>query len=138
MKIKPRPSPKNQTPNAQKNDRPSAESHGRAEQQSQTDSHLDERKEGVPNGDMGPDEIADIRDDPPDDVGLIVGVVQQIGRGEVTAEHEGLELQTRVEEPEQSQSDLEDPLCPHETEVPASAYDRRFDDVIHGSRSPFE
>ena len=41
------------------------------------------------------------------DVGLVLGVVQQVGRGEATAEHEGLELETGVEEPEQSQNDLE-------------------------------
>ena len=55
------------------------------------------------------------------DVGLIVGVVQQVGRGEVAAEHVGLELQAGVEEPEQPQDDLKDALCPHEAEVPTSA-----------------
>ena len=47
------------------------------------------------------------------DVGLAVRVVQEVGRGEAAAEHERLELQTGVEEPEQSQDDLEDPLGPH-------------------------
>ena len=86
---------------------------------------------------MGPDEVAHIRDDPPDHIGLILRVVQQVGRGEVAAEHEGLELQAGVEEPEQPQDDLEDALRPHEAEVPTLSHDGRFGDVNHGSQSPF-
>ena len=76
-------------------------SHGPAEQQSQPDGHLNEGKEGVPDGDMGPHEVAHVGDDPTDHIGLVLGVVQQVGRGEVVAEHVRLELQARVEKPKQ-------------------------------------
>ncbi len=73
---------------------------------------------------MGPDEVADVGDDPSNDVRLTVCVVEEVRRGEATAEHVGLELQARVEQPEQSQDDLKYALCSHEPEVPASVYDR--------------
>ena len=49
--------------------------------------------------------------------GWLLRIVEQVGRGEAAAEHVRLELQAGVEEPEQSQDDLEDALCSHEPEV---------------------
>jgi len=58
---------------------------------------LDEGKERVPNGNVGTDEVPDVGDDPPDDIGLPLRAVQVVGGGEATIEYERLELQPDVE-----------------------------------------
>ena len=84
--------------------------HGAPEQQADPDEELDQREEGVPDRDVGRHEVPDVCDEVPEDEGLPAGVGQDVVLDEALAEHEGLELQGGVEDPEQAQSDLEPPL----------------------------
>ncbi len=76
-------------------------------------------EEGAPRRDVGTDEVTDVGDDPADDRGLALCVVQEVGRGEATPEHERLEPQSGIEQPEQTKDDLKGALGPEETERPA-------------------
>jgi hypothetical protein len=95
------------------------------EQQSCPDRHLNEGKEGVPDGNVRAHEVPDVGDDPPDDVRLSLCIVQEETGGEPTAEHVRLELQSGVQQPEQTEDDLERALGPHQGRRSAGAIDRR-------------
>ena len=84
--------------------------HRAPEQQADADEELDQREERVPHRDVGRDEVPDVRDEVAEDEGLPAGVGQDEVLDEALAEHEGLELQGRIEDPEQAEDDLERPL----------------------------
>ena len=82
----------------------------RAVEQAHADEELDQREEGVPHRDVGGDEVPDVGDEVADDEGLALGVGQDVGLDEAAAEHERLELQGGIEDPEEAQDDLQDAL----------------------------
>ena len=59
----PRPSPKTQTPGAQTKRDDQGRAHRAPEEQTDTDEQLDQGEEGVPDGDVGRQEVADVGDE---------------------------------------------------------------------------
>ena len=110
VRSMPRPSPMTQTPRTQTNDTAERGAHRAPEQQAHPDEELDQREERVPHRDVGRHEVPDVGDEVAEDEGLPAGVGQDVVLDEAPAEHEGLELQGRIEDPEQAEDDLEHPL----------------------------
>ncbi len=81
-----------------------------AEEETDADEELDQREERVPDRDVRSQEVPDMGDEVTQHEGLALRVGQDEARDEAPAEHEGLELQGRVEDPEQAEDDLEDAL----------------------------
>jgi hypothetical protein len=67
------------------------------------------REEGVPHRDVRPQEVRDVGDEVAHDEGLAARIVLEEG-DEALAEHEGLELEGGIEDPEATEDDLERPL----------------------------
>ena len=89
-----------QTPSTQTNDTASAGRTVRRNSRPDADEELDQREERVPHRDVGRHEVPDVRDEVAEDEGLPAGVGQDVGLDEAAAEHEGLELQGGIEDPE--------------------------------------
>ncbi len=81
-------------------------------EQADADEELDEREERVPHHDVGRHEVPDVGDEVAEDERLAAGVAQNVGLHEAAAEHEGLELQGGIEDPEEAENDLQGPLRP--------------------------
>ena len=84
--------------------------HRAPEEQADADEELDQREERVPHRDVGRHEVPDVGDEVAEDEGLPAGVGQDDGLHEAAAEHEGLELQRGIEDPEEAEDDLQGPL----------------------------
>ena len=110
VRSMPMPSPMTQTPSDPDERHGQRGAHRAPEEQADADEELDQREERVPHRDVGRQEVPDVGDEVAEDEGLPAGVGQDVGVDEAPAEHEGLELQGGVEDPEQAEDDLEDPL----------------------------
>ena len=105
LKMSPRPSPKNQTPKAQKNDTTNAGRTVRRKSRPAPIATWIRAKNVFHTAMWGPTKwptlvmIQLI-------TGLALCIVQQIGGGESLAEHEGLELQAGVKQPQETEDDL--------------------------------